>query len=279
MPNEISVRNLSFRYQDSLPYVLKHISLNVKKGEWLTILGPNGSGKSTLAKFFNALLIPLTGEVVSCGKNTVDSAEWSSIRRDVAMVFQNPDNQLVAPTVEGDVAFGLESAGIPYYEMHQRVKDSIQRLGLEGFEKTEPHNLSGGQKQRVALAGALALKPRVIVLDEATSMLDPQGRNEVLSMVRKLNEEDDVTIISITHDVNEAIASDRIIVLNDGSIVYEGIPRELFANGEVLTANNLSSPFIVDVAKELRKRQILIDEKVLTHEELVNAICSYKRII
>ncbi|RKL65354.1 energy-coupling factor transporter ATPase [Salipaludibacillus neizhouensis] len=279
MPNEISVCNLSFRYQDSTPYVLKDISLTVKKGEWLTILGPNGSGKSTLAKFFNALLIPLTGEVVSCGKNTVDSAEWSSIRRDVSMVFQNPDNQLVAPTVEDDVAFGLESAGIPYDEMHQRVKDCIQRLGLEGFEKTEPHNLSGGQKQRVALAGALALKPKVIVLDEATSMLDPQGRNEVLTIVRKLNKEDGVTIIAITHDVNEAIASDRVIVLNDGSIVYEGIPRELLANREILRANNLSSPFIVDVARELRKYQILIDENVLTHEELVNAICSYKRII
>lgn len=279
MTEEIRMQNVSFRYHESLPYVINNLSLTIRKGEWVTILGHNGSGKSTLARFFNALLLPTSGKVVACGHNTEKAEEWPSIRRQVAMVFQNPDNQLVAPTVEDDVAFGLENAGIPYEEMHERVYASIRRLGLTGLEKSEPHRLSGGQKQRVALAGALALRPRVIVLDEATSMLDPAGRNEVLSMVDKLNKEDGVTIVTITHDVNEAVLSDRIIVLNNGEIAHEGTPKELLTNKEKLSANKLTAPLTVDIANELRKHAVPIPEDVLTHAELVNVLCEYKRTI
>ncbi|PYZ91886.1 energy-coupling factor transporter ATPase [Salipaludibacillus keqinensis] len=277
MTNELSVEHLHFRYHEQAPYVLKDIWLTVPTGEWLTILGHNGSGKSTLAKFFNALLVPTEGGVISCGMDTKDEHQWTNIRRQVAMVFQNPDNQIVAPTVEDDVAFGLENAGIPYDEMRERVYSSIERLGLKGLETQEPHSLSGGQKQRVALAGALALKPRIIVLDEATSMLDPTGKKEVLAMVQKLKEEENITIISITHDVSEAMIADRIVVLNEGQLVLEGTPREILKDDETLKKSSLSAPFSVQVANELRKHHVAIADDVFSEEELINALCTYKQ--
>lgn len=274
---DISVTDLNFRYSENTPYVLKNISLAVNKGEWLTILGHNGSGKSTLAKFFNALYVPQEGDVTVFGMNTKKEEKRLSVRRRVAMVFQNPDNQIVAPTVEDDVAFGLENAGIPYGAMRERVYGSIRRLGLEGLEQQEPHKLSGGQKQRVALAGALALRPDVIVLDEATSMLDPEGRQEVLGMVEKLRQEDGLTIINITHDVNEAVLADRIVILNEGNIIHQGAPADIFTNEAVLQEAGLRAPFIVQAAKELRESGIDIKPDVLSREELVEALCAYRQ--
>ncbi|WP_416148209.1 energy-coupling factor transporter ATPase [Salipaludibacillus sp. HK11] len=278
MANEITVDNLFFRYHEQSPYVLNDISLTVKQGEWLTILGHNGSGKSTLAKFFNALNVPSKGDVVACGINTKTADEWINIRRNVAMVFQNPDNQIVAPTVEDDVAFGLENAGVPYEDMRDRVYNSINKLGLSGLEKQEPHRLSGGQKQRVALAGALALRPRVLVLDEATSMLDPTGRKEVLSILEKLRVEENISIIMITHDVTEALLSDRIIILAEGSIVHEGVPNQIFTDEASLGKVGLRAPFIVQIANELRRHDVPLPEGVLSHEELVSSLCKYKPI-
>ncbi|WP_280772156.1 energy-coupling factor transporter ATPase [Salipaludibacillus daqingensis] len=278
MTNDIHVDHLYFRYHEQAPYVLHDISLTVKQGEWLTILGHNGSGKSTLARFFNALHVPKEGKVISCGIDTKHANEWVNIRRQVAMVFQNPDNQIVAPTVEDDVAFGLENAGIPYEEMHERVYRSIERLGLRGLETQEPHRLSGGQKQRVALAGALALRPKVIVLDEATSMLDPTGRIEVLSMVEKLRKEENITIITITHDVTEAMLADRIIVLHEGSMAYEGTPDEILSDENALRKVGLRAPFIVQMANELKRQQVPLPNGVLSHEELVTSLCKLKPI-
>lgn len=278
MTNDITVNHLFFRYHDQAPYVLNDISLTVKQGEWLTILGHNGSGKSTLAKFFNALHVPTEGDVVSCGINTKVADEWVNIRRQVAMVFQNPDNQIVAPTVEDDVAFGLENAGIPYEDMRNRVYGSIEKMGLSGLETQEPHRLSGGQKQRVALAGALALRPRVIVLDEATSMLDPKGKKEVLSIVEKLRKEENITIITITHDVTEAMLADRIVVLHEGSIVHEGSPTDILDDEKALRKVGLRAPFIVKIANELRRQHVPLSKGVLTHEELVTSLCKLKPI-
>ncbi|SES16342.1 energy-coupling factor transporter ATPase [Salipaludibacillus aurantiacus] len=277
MTYDIQVKGLSFRYHEQAPYVLKDISLEVKRGEWLAVLGHNGSGKSTLAKFFNALHVPEEGEVMACGHLTNDPSQHPFIRRQVGMVFQNPDNQLVAPTVEDDVAFGLENAGVPYDEMQKRVYESISRLGLSGLEKQEPHRLSGGQKQRVALAGALALRPRVIVLDEATSMLDPMGRQEVIATVQKLREEENLTIVTITHDVREAVSADRIIVLKEGRIEQDGTPQDILTNESALHQAQLKTPFAVQVAQELRKYHVRLPDNVLTEEELVEALCRLKQ--
>jgi len=276
MTNDLTVDHLFFRYHEQAPYVIKDISLTVKQGEWLTILGHNGSGKSTLAKFFNALHVPDEGDVISCGINTKDASQWVNIRRQVAMVFQNPDNQIVAPTVEDDVAFGLENAGIPYEEMQRRVFDSIERMGLRGLETQEPHRLSGGQKQRVSLAGALALRPRVIVLDEATSMLDPTGKKEVLSIVEKLRKEENMTIIMITHDVSEALLADRIVVLHEGSIVDEGKPYDILSDEKKLRKFGLRAPFIVQITNELKRQHVPLSNGVLSHEELVTSLCKLK---
>ncbi|MCR6104849.1 energy-coupling factor transporter ATPase [Salipaludibacillus agaradhaerens] len=273
----IEVKNVSFRYRDDSPYVVKGISLSIKRGEWLTILGHNGSGKSTLAKMFNALYTPNEGDVISFGHNTKSSDTWTEIRRQAAMVFQNPDNQIVAPTVEDDVAFGLENAGVPYEDMRRRVSDSISRLGLEGLEKREPHQLSGGQKQRVALAGALALKPAVIILDEATSMLDPSGRAEVLTYIKNLHENENMTIITITHDVEEAVFADRLVVLKDGQVLKEGTPAHLLTDVAFLREAHLKAPFTVQLTTELKKHGVDLQRDALTREELVEALWIYKQ--
>ena len=213
----VIIENLSFKYDEQEDYVLKDLSLEIYNGEWLAIVGHNGSGKSTLAKLMNGLEYPQEGSIEICGIKLTEETIWDT-RRQVGMVFQNPDNQFVGTTVQDDVAFGLENNGVPREEMVGRVKTSLQRVKMDQFLDQEPHHLSGGQKQRVAIAGVVALRPRIIILDEATSMLDPRGREEVLETIRDLKGSNQMTVISITHDLEEAARADRMIVMNQGRL-------------------------------------------------------------
>ncbi|KMY52621.1 cobalt transporter ATP-binding subunit [Bacillus sp. FJAT-27231] len=269
--NIISINHVHFRYPGQTAYALKDVSLNVAKGEWLAIVGHNGSGKSTLAKMLNGLHYPEEGQVTICNFPLKDEFVWD-IRRRLGMVFQNPDNQFVGTTVQDDVAFGLENNGIPHEVMVERVKTSLQRVGMLDFLNQEPHHLSGGQKQRVAIAGVIALQPDIILLDEATSMLDPRGREEVLRTVRQLKEEQDLTVISITHDLEEASRADRIIVLNKGSVYREGTPEEIFQMNEELIKLGLDVPFPVKLSEILRLQDFEIASNYLSEEELVREL-------
>ncbi|GEL07440.1 energy-coupling factor transporter ATPase [Salisediminibacterium halotolerans] len=273
----IEVKEVSFRYGENDADVLKNVNVTIEQGEWVSILGPNGSGKSTLAKFFNALLVPGKGEVVSCGLSTGRERNWTAVRRQVGMVFQNPDNQIVAPTVQDDVAFGLENAGIPFKEMEKRVAENIDQLGLNGLENEEPHRLSGGQKQRVAIAGAMALHPRVLVFDEAMSMLDPNGKQEVLQMMHTLRREHDMTIISITHDVEEALSADRLLVLYEGKVLASGSPSAVLEDSALLEEAKLMPPFARRLQQKLAGRGIFLPAAVLRDEELVQQLCRLKQ--
>ena len=249
----ITVRGLSFSYhlqsQHPIP-ALKGIDLDVRSGEYLVILGHNGSGKSTLAKHFNALLHPTAGEVRVKGLDTRSLANTLAVRRVVGMVFQVPDNQIVATVVEEDVAFGPENLGLPDDELHRRVAWALELVGMADFRHRQPHRLSGGQKQRVALAGVMAMKPEVLVLDEATALLDPEGRRDVLATVRTLNDEG-VTVVAITHFMDEAAEGDRLVVLENGRIAIEGAPREVFARVDELRALQLDVPQVTDLAYTL----------------------------
>lgn len=269
--NIISINHVHFRYPEQQEYALKDITLSVAKGEWLAIVGHNGSGKSTLAKMLNGLHYPQEGEVTICNFPLKDEFVWD-IRRRLGMVFQNPDNQFVGTTVQDDVAFGLENNGVSHEVMVERVKQSLQRVGMLDFLNQEPHHLSGGQKQRVAIAGVIALQPDIILLDEATSMLDPCGRAEVLQTVRQLKEEQDLTVISITHDLEEAARADRIIVLNKGSVYREGTPEEIFQMNEELVELGLDVPFPVKLSGFLRLQDFKIASNYLTEEELVREL-------
>lgn len=275
MHTAIELKHVSYRYQDEGPDVLKDVNLCIRQGEWVTILGPNGSGKSTLAKMFNALLVPDAGEILSLGYDTRDDHYWSSLRRRVGMVFQNPDNQLVAPTVQDDVAFGLENAGVSQDEMRRRVAERIAEFGLSGLENHEPHRLSGGQKQRVAIAGVMALAPDVIVFDEATSMIDPEGKEEVWSAMAKLRESRSMTLISITHDVDEAVLADRVIIMKDGRVFADGSPREMLRDTARLKEARLVPPFASTVTDELKEHGVVLTENILTEEELIKALWTY----
>lgn len=272
----IKMENVSFRYERDAPFVIKNIDLTIYSGEWVAIVGHNGSGKSTLAKCMNALFIPEEGQVIVDHQATDNEETIFQIRRKVAMVFQNPDNQFVAPTVEDDVAFGLENSGVAREAMVQIVQESIDKMGLTGFEKREPHHLSGGQKQRVALAGAIAMCPKVLVLDEATSMLDPSGRKEVISFVQKLQKEERMTIVSITHDLSEAMLSDRVIVMKEGEIVRDGSPMEVLSDRELLRSARLKEPFLIEIIRMLRKKGIELPNHILSQEELVKELCELK---
>lgn len=272
----IKFNNVSFRYEERSPLVIKNVSLTIYKGEWVSIVGHNGSGKSTLAKFMNALYVPESGEVFVDNMLTKNEETHKHIRRKVAMVFQHPDNQFVAPTVEDDVAFGLENSGVPYETMVQLVQESIDKMGLNGLEKHEPHRLSGGQKQRVALAGAIAMRPEVLVLDEATSMLDPSGRNEVMRFVQKLQIEEKMTIVTITHDLTEATLSDRIVVMKDGEIIGEGTPQRILSDSQLLREARLKEPFIIKLTNKLREKGIELPNHILSQEQLVEELCKLK---
>ncbi|WP_409252550.1 energy-coupling factor ABC transporter ATP-binding protein [Bacillus sp. SCS-153A] len=274
MKELISIENVSYRYNEQETYALNDISLKVYNSEWLAIVGHNGSGKSTLAKMLNGLLFPETGTVTVDGISLTEESVWD-VRSKIGMVFQNPDNQFVGTTVEDDVAFGLENHGIAQDLMAERVKGALRLVNMGDFLNQEPHHLSGGQKQRVAIAGVVALRPNIIILDEATSMLDPKGRQEVLATIRDLKESSNLTVISITHDLEEAAKADRMLVLNRGEVYKEGTPFDIFKLDEELTALGLGIPFPGRMAKALRGRGISLSETYLTQEELVRDIWTY----
>ncbi|WP_249317163.1 energy-coupling factor ABC transporter ATP-binding protein [Bacillus sp. FJAT-50079] len=267
----ITIDNISFRYEGQETEALKDVSFNVAEGEWLAIVGHNGSGKSTLAKILNGLQFPKKGAVTIQGISLTEETIWD-IRKLVGMVFQSPDNQFVGATVQDDVAFGLENNGIPYEEMTIRVKDALKRVHMSEFLDQEPHHLSGGQKQRVALAGVIALRPKVIILDEATSMLDPLGREEVIKTVKEVKDEQGLTVISITHDLEEAAQADRVIVMNKGQVFTEGTPEQIFELEEDLIKLGLDIPFPIKMANALQDRGLGLSKRYLTDEELVNEL-------
>ena len=255
----IKAEGLTFRYtteEGVAPTVLDRLNLAIEEGSFVAILGHNGSGKSTLAKHFNAILLPTEGTVTVCGIDTADEARLLDIRRQVGMVFQNPDNQIVASVVEEDVAFGPENLGVPSDEIRRRVDAALQAVGMSGFARHAPHLLSGGQKQRVAIAGVLAMEPRCLVLDEPTAMLDPVGRQEVLDVVRRLNREQGITVILITHHMDEAALADRLIVMHDGRIVGDGAPARVFQDVDGLRRLGLEVPETVSLMYELRRNGV-----------------------
>ncbi|WP_034551743.1 energy-coupling factor ABC transporter ATP-binding protein [Carnobacterium funditum] len=270
MDKIITLKNISYQYHttDTRP-ALNNISLSIEAGEWVAIIGHNGSGKSTLAKTINGLIAPNQGEVTVGGLVLSEQNIWE-IRKLVGMVFQNPDNQFVGSTVQDDVAFGLENQGIPRDEMIQRVFDAIERVKMTEFMEKEPARLSGGQKQRAAIAGVVALRPAIIILDEATSMLDPQGRQEVLSTVKAIKEKANLTVISITHDIDEAANANRVIVIKNGELVQEGTPEEIFASGEKLIEMGLDLPFPEKLKLSLKERGIDVPAEYLTEEGMVD---------
>lgn len=273
MEELIKVNDVFFRYNEDADDAVKGVSFSVFKGEWLAIVGHNGSGKSTLAKLLNGLLLPYEGDITVDGFQTVDEEHIWEIRRRVGVVFQNPDNQFVGTTVLDDVAFGLENNGIPREEMLKRIEDSIEKVKMSKFLEHEPHRLSGGQKQRVAIASVIALKPHIIILDEATSMLDPRGRKEVIDVVKELNEKENITVISITHDLEEALLADRMIVMNRGEKVLEGKPAEIFAeHGDRLKSYSLDLPFSIQLKEKLAEKGFNLSGQSFTHEELVDEL-------
>ncbi|NLL81209.1 MAG: energy-coupling factor transporter ATPase [Tissierellia bacterium] len=272
----IRLENVTYEYKSNIDEdiltALKNVSLEVKKGEFLAILGHNGSGKSTMAKMMNGLILPTNGEVYIMDMNTrVEEKIWD-IRAKAGMVFQNPDNQLVATIVEEDVAFGPENLGIPPIEIRQRVDEALEAVEMSQYRKHAPHLLSGGQKQRIAIAGILAMKPDCIILDEPTAMLDPNGRIEVMNSIKKLNQEEGKTIVLITHYMDEAVEADRIIVLSNGEIAIEGSPREVFRHVDKVKELGLDVPQVTELAYELRKEGIDIRDDVLSIEELVELL-------
>ncbi|RYL89407.1 energy-coupling factor ABC transporter ATP-binding protein [Sporolactobacillus sp. Y61] len=272
MEKIIKVDNVSYQYTEDHPWVLQDVSFSVNRGEWLAIIGHNGSGKSTLAKCLNGLLLPQKGTVHVGGYDTRDKSAIWEIRRQVGMVFQNPDNQFVGATVQDDVAFGMENHGIPRDEMIKRLKESLKLVRMDQFASQEPHRLSGGQKQRVAIAGIVALQPMIIILDEATSMLDPEGRREIIRTMRTLNRTRGITVLSITHDLNEAIYADRVLVMNNGRMIREGGPREIFQTPELLEKIGLDLPFSIKLRNLLREKGVGLSDHALTQEELVNEL-------
>jgi energy-coupling factor transport system ATP-binding protein len=249
------------------------VSLTVKKGEFVAIIGHNGSGKSTLAKHLNGLLLPSRGRVLVEGLDTSRPENIWEIRRRVGMVFQNPDNQLVATTVEEDVAFGPENLGIPPAEIRRRVEEALELVRMQEYKNKEPHLLSGGQKQRVAIAGVIAMRPAYLVLDEPTAMLDPQGRQEVMSTVLRLNKEEKLSVVHITHFMDEVVHADRVLVMEKGRIVLAGKPREVFSRVDVLKKLRMDVPQMTELASLLRREGLEIPPDILTVEEMVNCLC------
>lgn len=265
----ITLENIMYRYNnDQENNILDDISFTIEKGEWVTIIGANGSGKSTLVKTLNGLNVPQNGNVIIDGLALNEENIWA-IRQKVGMVFQNPDNQFVGSTVADDVAFGLENIGMPRDEMIVKIDQALEQVGMQKFKMHEPARLSGGQKQRVAIAGILALAPDIIVLDEATSMLDPKGRAEVLATVQAIKEENNLTVISITHDLNEAAQADRIFVMEKGQIKYENKPEEVFKLGDDLVELGLNVPFVEQLKTALINRGLELPDEYMTEERLV----------
>lgn len=272
MPEILSLNNVTFSYtpeEKESRNAVENVSFSVQEGEWIAIVGHNGSGKSTIAKLMNGLLYPQQGDVRILREPLSEENLWES-RSQIGMVFQNPDNQFVGATVQDDVAFALENNGVSYEEMVERVHAALEQVKMSDFLDHEPHHLSGGQKQRVAIAGALAMKPKLLILDEATSMLDPQGRAEVLHTVQTLRAETGLTVISITHDLEEAMLADRVLFMNDGKKFAEGTPGEIFALGDKLVEFGLDLPFAMKLSKLLQKEGVPLMGQHMTEEELVN---------
>ena len=267
MKSIIDVKNLSFRYKESQEYYdVKDITFHVKRGEWLSIVGHNGSGKSTTVHLIDGLLEAESGEIVIDGQRLTEENVWN-IRRQIGMVFQNPDNQFVGATVEDDVAFGLENQGLSRQEMKKRVEEALDLVGMLDFKKREPARLSGGQKQRVAIAGVVALRPAILILDEATSMLDPEGRRELIETVKGIRKDYDMTVISITHDLEEVAMSDRVLVMKKGEIESTSSPRELFSRND-LDQIGLDDPFANQLKHSLSQNGYDLPENYLTESEL-----------
>lgn len=270
----IEVENLTFKYNQEGKEVLRSISLSVEKGEFISVIGHNGSGKSTLARLLNGLLTPTSGTVKVFGNLTSDKKKIFDVRKSVGVVFQNPDNQLVASIVEDDIAFGPENLGVPRKEIGERIDFALKAVGMEEFRKSTPTRLSGGQKQRIAIAGVLAIKPEVIILDESTAMLDPKGRREVMDVVSKLNKENGMTVINITHYMDEVVEADRVFVLNEGEIVMQGTPTEIFARGEELEKYDLDVPVPTKIANVLREKGLDLGENIYSKEILGERLCA-----
>lgn len=269
----IEVKDVEFRYEGAEEEAVAGVSLRVERGEFVAVLGRNGSGKSTLAKLLNALNIPQKGEIWIDGVAAHEEANSLEVRKRCGMVFQNPDNQIVATMVEEDVAFGPENLGVPPEEIRRRVYEALRAVNMESFAASAPHMLSGGQKQRVAVAGALAMKPKVLVLDEATAMLDPMGRRDVFDTVRRLNREEGISVVWITHFMEEAAKADRVLAMQDGAVKMEGTPREMFSRVEEMRAIGLDVPAPAALAHDLRQAGVALPGEILTAEEMVEAIC------
>lgn len=277
----VKTKELSFDYirrdeegnVDGIVNAVKNVNLSIKQGDFVAILGHNGSGKSTFAKHLNSLLIPTEGTVWVDGMDTTDEDKLWDIRQTAGMVFQNPDNQIIGTVVEEDVGFGPENMGVPTEEIWVRVEKALKAVGMYEFKDASPNRLSGGQKQRVAIAGIVAMKPKCIVLDEPTAMLDPNGRKEVIRTLHELNEKENVTVILITHYMDEVVDANRVIVMDEGSVVMDGTPREIFSRVEELKELRLDVPQVTQLAHELKKKGIPLSEGILTIEELVDAIC------
>lgn len=246
----VRLEHVFYKYEDTEKYAVKDVSISAQKGEWVALVGHNGSGKSTIAKLLNGLLFPEDG-LIKIGHFVLSEKNIWDIRRQVGMVFQNPDNQFVGATVQDDVAFGLENHGVPHDTMVERVESALNEVGMQSYALHEPARLSGGQKQRVAIASVLALQPDVIILDEATSMLDPRGRAEVMETIRIMREQEDITVISITHDLDEVLFADRVIVMNNGEVHSEGTPQEIFEQADAMREIGLGVPFIIELQEKL----------------------------
>ena len=281
METMIETKELRFAYPADegaeLTFALKGVDISIEKGSFVVVLGHNGSGKSTLAKTFNAVLLPVGGKVYVQGMDTLDENLLLAIRQRVGMVFQNPDNQIVANVVEEDVAFAPENLGVPTAEIRRRVDDALKAVGMTEFTTHAPHLLSGGQKQRIAIAGVIAMEPDCIVLDEATAMLDPIGRQEVLSTIHRLNKEKGITVILITHHMNEAESADRLLVMDDGRVAMDGIPKEVFRQVDALRSMGLTVPDTVDLLDRLRQEGVDVPLDALTVEECAEAIAAALR--
>lgn len=269
----IEIQNVSYAYEDATAKALNNVSLTINDGEFVAVVGHNGSGKSTLAKHLNALLLPTEGKVLVDGMDTADEADTLSIRQRVGMVFQNPDNQLVTTIVEEDVAFGPENIGVPGNEIRTRVDRALAAVGMEKYAHSAPNMLSGGQKQRIAIAGMLAMQPKVLVLDEATAMLDPKGRRDIIDLVTKLHRENGITVVMITQYMEEAIGADRVAVMSGGELILEGTPKEVFSQDELLHKHRLDVPVMQQLANRLNARGANLPKSILSVEEMAQAIC------
>ncbi len=280
----IKIKDLIYEYAkhdeegnvESTIRAVDDVNLDIKKGEFIAVLGHNGSGKSTMAKHLNAILVPTEGTVWVAGKDTSKEENVWEIRQNAGMVFQNPDNQIIGTIVEEDVGFGPENMGIPTEDIWKRVDNALRAVGMTAYRHHSPNKLSGGQKQRVAIAGVVAMKPQCIVLDEPTAMLDPMGRKEVIATVRELNEKEHVTVILITHYMEEVIYADKVIVMDDGKIVMQGMPREIFSQVEKLKEYRLDVPQVTELAYELKKEGLPLTDGILTIDELVKELCQLK---